>query len=289
MHVPKIGSFQSNLPYAKNLLDYWLTRFPRLYLFLERHREWQNWDKRVYLSLIRRGDVVLDIGANIGAHTIAFSHLVGEHGRVLAFEPLAANFERLLETISRRCRFSNISTFQVAVGNPRVPNERTLIKVPGGDFSQASLVAHAAGSWDERRDIQDYSCVMTGVDAEMAANPLPRLDFVKIDVEGGELDALKGATRTLARYRPLLYCEVYQMWAVSFGYSAAELFAFVRSLGYSKARVIREGRVHPLDLDAPVPTKLFDISSDVLFFAPEHEARVAPFDKRYHVRVKSRT
>lgn len=280
---PKTGSFRSDLPYAKDLLDFWLTRFPRLYVLLDRYRQWENWDKRVYLSLVRRGDIVFDIGANFGAHTVFLSHLVADHGKVLAFEPIPSNFERLRETVRQRARFSNIDVFQLAVGDPVLPNTRIVMKVPGDDFTQASSVAHTAGSWHAPSDIWEYSCTVTSLDAEVAARPLSRPDFIKIDVEGAELDTLKGGARTISKYRPLLYCEVYKRWADSFGYTPSELFAFVSALGYSDARVIREGEIYPLRLDRPVPENLFATSSDVLFFAAEHLERVERFDRRYNV------
>jgi FkbM family methyltransferase len=281
---PKTGSYQTSLPYHKDALDYWLTRFPRLYLLVEQYREWENWDKRVYLSFIQSGNTILDIGANVGAHTIAFSRLVGKEGTVLAFEPVPANFDRLRETVRRRSRAANIRLFQLAVGDPGFPNEPALIKVPGDDFSQASLMAHSAESWEGEPDVRTFACAITSLDAELAVNPVSRVDFIKIDVEGGELNVLKGAVETLSKYRPLLYCEMYEKWTASFGYASADIFAFARSLGYSGARVIREGEVHAIQLGDRLPEGLFDKSSDVLFFAGKHHQSVARFDRRYDVK-----
>ena len=71
----RLGSLQRELPFFKEFLDYRLTRYPRLYLFVERFRDWINWDKRIYLSFVRRGNIVLDIGANVGTHAVFLSHL----------------------------------------------------------------------------------------------------------------------------------------------------------------------------------------------------------------------
>ena len=277
----RIGSYQGELPFAKDLLDFWLTRFPRLYLFVEEHREWKNWDKRVYLSLIKRGDTVMDIGANVGAHTVAFSHLVGREGRVISFEPVAANYERLRENVSRRTRYPNTTVFPIAIGNPKDSGEGVFLKVPGDDFTQASLVEHSAGSWRGNSGVREYATTLASIDAEAPGFHLDRLDFVKIDVEGGELNAIKGAASTIQRFLPLLYCELYEKWAASFGYTPSGIFSFASSLGYTQARVIRGGKVHATSLDDPVPTRLFDSSADVLFVAPTNLARVAGFDNRY--------
>ena len=277
------GSLQSQPSGLKHALYYWLTRFPPLYLFLERRRRQGkgNWDKRVYLSFVQGGDIVLDVGANFGAHTILFSHLAGKKGRVIAFEPVPESFDALQENVDLRARFKNISIFQLAVGNPASPNDAVLMRVPGDDFGQASLAIQTAGSWAVERDIREYPVSMTSLDADTTVQLLPRVDFVKIDVEGGELNVLKGAARTLSKHRPLLYCEVYEKWAASFGYTPADLLGFVRSLGYSSARVITKGRVHALRLDEAAPTGWFDTSSDVLFFATEHSRLVKGFDRRF--------
>ena len=278
----RLGALQRDLPFFKDIVDYRLTRYPRLYLFVERFRQWANWDKRVYLSFVRRGDIALDVGANVGAHAVFLSHLVRDDGRVLAFEPLAPNIDALRETIRRRSRISNISIFQLAVGNPGNARQEVVIKAPGADLTQASLqLQGAAGSWERKASVREYRVSLTSLDAEGEVQALPSVDFVKIDVEGGELDVLKGAARTISKHRPLIYCEVYERWAASFGYTPADLFEFMRTLGYEDARVISRGKVHSLSLGKPVPAGLFDASSDVLFFADKHSGLVADFDKRY--------
>ena len=276
-----MGTLQRDLPFFKDVVDYRLTRYPRLYLFLERLRGWVNWDKRVYLSFVRRGDIVLDVGANVGAHAVFFSHLVRNDGRVLAFEPLAPNIDALSETIRRRSRTSNVSIFQLAIGNPGKTRQEAVLRVPGEDLTQASLQLQGAGSWERKASVREYKVSLTSLDAEGEVQALPSIDFVKIDVEGGELDVLKGAARTISRHQPLIYCEVYERWAASFGYTPTDLFDFVRTLGYEDARAISGGKVRSLSLVKPVPAGLFDTSSDVLFFADKHSGLVADFDKRY--------
>ena len=277
----KFGTLQSDLSPLKDAVDYRLTKLPSLYLFVERFREWVNWDKRIYLSFVRPGDTVLDVGANVGAHTVFLSHMVGEDGRVLAFEPLPRNVDSLRETVRHRARFANISIFPVAVGNPDSANQRVTMKVPGGDLTQASLAVQTAGSWESEAEIGEVTCEITKLDAEKEVRALSRLDLLKLDVEGGELAALRGAAQTITRLRPLIYCEVYEKWAASFGYTPTDLLRFVGSLGYSDARVISKGRVHAVSPDRSPPPGMFETSSDVLFFSDKHRPLVDVFDKRY--------
>ena len=156
-----------------------------------------------------------------------------------------------------------------------------VIRVPGDDFGQASAAIQSAHSWEHSPELHEYTCPITSLDADVTVQRLPRLDFVKIDVEGGELNVLKGAARTLSKRRPMLYCEVYEKWTASFGYKPADLLTFMRSLGYESARVITKGTVHSLQLGQQAPGSWFDTSSDVLFFTSEHATLVRGFDRRF--------
>jgi FkbM family methyltransferase len=276
-----LGSFQRELPFFKDVLDYRLAGYPRLYLLVEHFREWINWDKRVYLSFVRRGDIVLDVGANVGTHAVFLSHLVRADGRVLAFEPLEPNIVALKKTIARRSRIPNITIFQMAVGDPVKAREDVVIRVPGDDLTQASLRLQRAGSWDGQTSRREYKVSLTSLDAESEVQTLPSIDFIKIDVEGGELDVWRGAAETLRRHHPVVYCEVYDKWAKSFGYTPGDLLTFAQSLGYAGGRVISKGKVGALSLGRNPPPEMFETSSDVLFFAEKHRPAVDAFDKRY--------
>jgi FkbM family methyltransferase len=276
-----LGSFQRELPFFKDVLDYRLAGYPRLYLLVEHFREWINWDKRIYLSFVRRGDIVLDIGANVGTHAIFFSHLVRDNGKVLAFEPLEPNIVALRKTIAGRSRIPNVTIFQMAVGNPGKAHEDVVIRVPGDDLTQASLRLQRTGSWEGQASLREYKVSLTSLDAESEVQALSSIDFIKIDVEGGELDVWQGAAETLSRHHPLVYCEVYEKWVTSFGYTPGDLLAFAQSLGYAGGRVISKGKVHALSLEENPPPEMFETSSDVLFFAEKHRPAVDAFDKRY--------
>lgn len=277
----KVGALQAELPGLKGKLDRALSKIPALYLFVEDRRGWVNWDKRIYLSLIRRGDVIADVGANVGAHAAMFANLVGASGEVFAFEPLPANLGALGRTLDARTDFANVTIIAAAVGNPDSAGEQVTMNVPGDDLTQASLAVQSGGSWASGTNVRQISCALTSLDHEAEARRITRLDFVKIDVEGAELEAVKGGATTLRKLKPVLYCEVYEKWTDAFGYSPADLFAAVRSLGYTEARIIREGEVTRRALDSPIAAGIFDISCNVLFSAPGHSGRLAAFDKRY--------
>ncbi|WP_041289096.1 FkbM family methyltransferase [Kribbella flavida] len=151
---------------------------------------------RFLTAELRAGDVMLDIGANIGLHTLGVARRLRElsSGRVIAFEPAEDSLAKLQEAAERNGLDELIDTVPAALG------DRT---------QEAAL--HA----DSRYDVADTGVRSLSADGEVVqqvtvvrlddwarANDLNRLNLVKIDVEGAELDVLRGAAHTLTRLRP---------------------------------------------------------------------------------------
>ncbi|EIM78862.1 FkbM family methyltransferase [Nitritalea halalkaliphila LW7] len=89
--------------------------------------------------------------------------------------------------------------------------------------------------------------VLDTLDAVCKAQGIKRIDFIKIDIEGAELSALKGAEQTLRAHLPTLLLEVNKQACAAAGYTAEELLSFLRELGYRRfERVGLRGRLLPL-------------------------------------------
>jgi FkbM family methyltransferase len=148
---------------------------------------------------VRPGAVAYDVGANVGYHTLYLADLVGPSGKVLAFEPNPSDHARLQWNVqanqARSVRILNqavaaasgtvsFATFEVAgihrIATGEVPADAKMIQVPAVSLDDF-VYAHG--------------------------NPTP--DFIKIDVEGGEDEVLRGAARLLAAARPVIICEVW--------------------------------------------------------------------------------
>jgi FkbM family methyltransferase len=199
---------------------------PKLYLATLKALRRGSHEKRMYLSIIRKGDVVIDVGANVGYFTMLFSDLVGPGGEVHAFEPLPSTFELLSRNIHRFPAHENVSLNCLALGEC---DQKTILFIPNEDHGQAALARHRDGSWTSHQ-IRAVNVEMMRLDRY--AERLPKIDFVKCDAEGAELLILRGAESTLRRCRPKIFLEIEECWTSSFGWTPADVVRFLRKIGY---------------------------------------------------------
>ena len=146
---------------------------------------------------IRAGDIVLDCGANIG--TFTRDALKRGAKRVIAFEPAVENIECF-----RRNLREEIASGKVVLIEKGVWNEDTTLRffIDSENSAQNSFVVQNGRKYS----VTEVS--VTTIDKAVASLGLPRVDLIKMDIEGGEPQALQGALATLNRFRPKLELEV---------------------------------------------------------------------------------
>jgi FkbM family methyltransferase len=160
---------------------------------LDVYGEFSEGEVDVFRQILKPGMVVLDIGANIGAHTVFFAQAVEPEGRVLAFEPQRIIFQTLCANAALNS-LTNVDCRHAAVGN--CTGE---IVVPSLDYSREN---NFGGLNLEGRDRGERVPVLT-----IDSLNLAQCALIKIDVEGMEQAVLQGAAGTIARCKPLLYVE----------------------------------------------------------------------------------
>jgi FkbM family methyltransferase len=155
--------------------------------------EFSEGEVDLFRQLLQPGMVVLDIGANIGAHTLYFASAVGQRGRVIAYEPQRVIHQMLCANLALNS-VTNVQTLHAGAGR-----ERGITRVPFLDYSKDNnfgRISLGADGASERVDV-----------IPVDALELERCHFMKIDVEGMEGEVVAGATSTIARLRPPLYIE----------------------------------------------------------------------------------
>lgn len=158
-------------------------------------------EEKLLLSLPLEGKVIYDIGAHVGAYALYFSGRVGPRGRVVAFEPQPENFRKLRRNLERN-GVENVSAFALGLGASR--ERRTIFMLPG-----MTTTASMATDADTPFRLRAGEGRIEALDELIEELNLPRPDFLKMDVEGMEGEALRGARRTLRRWRPDLLIEVH--------------------------------------------------------------------------------
>ncbi len=138
--------------------------------------------------LLRPGQVMFDVGANVGLYALLASKCVGLKGKVIAFEPLPGNLDYLRTHLALN-RVANVEVLAAAVG-----------RAPG----RASFLAAGSRSMGRLDGGGSLEVGVVSLDSLLASGRLPPPDAIKMDIEGGEVDALLGAQAILREHRPTI-------------------------------------------------------------------------------------
>lgn len=206
---------------------------------------------RFYRKVLRKGDIVLDIGANIGGHTLPFAQCVAPNGRVFAFEPTEFAYRKLVDNVSLNPELTGIIVANhmllAAPGDRDVPDEiySSWPLNPSGEVHQKHLGQLQPLGAVEVETVDSY-CAMNGID---------RLDWIKIDVDGNETSVLRGAAEVLRKFRPKLIIELAPYVCREAGHAFEELVDLLRNAHYDFYD-LESGRELPSrahELDAMIP------------------------------------
>lgn len=184
-----------------------------------------------YQSVLKPGHGFVDVGARIGAHAVPMTRLVGPSGAGLAIEANPGTVPRLQAALAAPGVPQGITEVLQAAALDRAGEVAFHPRPPGQDGMSSVLAdPHCPGD-PGAPDAVTVPC--TTLDAALAAHPLPRVDFLKIDVEGAEYAVLRGATGLLARHRPLVALEnLPREAAAQAGYTARDWFGLFEQAGY---------------------------------------------------------
>ncbi len=191
---------------------------------------------RLFIDLLRPGDGVLDIGANVGYYSMVASHLVGPAGHVHAFE--ASPF--VLPWLQNSVRLSGKNAANIHVHGVAVTDHC-------GETTFHAAAPEKTG-FSSLRDLGDAAAARTTVPCtaiDALLDRLPRIRLVKMDIEGAELLALRGMTELIARDRPWFVCEVDDTFLRALGGTAKELFELFATRRYHISRVVEGGELVP--------------------------------------------
>jgi FkbM family methyltransferase len=190
------------------------------------------WDLYHLRRLVRPDGLVLDVGANFGYYALSLAAATGRRCRVHALEPNPANFDRLVRHIAGNALGEVVRAHRLGVSDRP---ETVSMSEPADNSGHAAV--------DPGGEIRGVT--LTTLDAFCEAESVDRLDALVLDVEGFEERALRGAGRTLARFKPLVFVELFPPVMNRQGSSPEAAARILTELGY-QLFVPRRDRLEPL-------------------------------------------
>lgn len=163
------------------------------------------------LPYLKVGDWVIDAGANIGSYSWAFLNKVGISGKVICYEPNPIAYDCLYKNLGNKPSCFPMPFF---LGNKKAEYEIV---------NESKNFGMAYG----KKSNKGISCqFIDGLDLE-------KLNFLKIDVEGMELEVLQGAEQTILKYHPVMYIEINELTLARNNTKKEQIFEFLDRMGYT--------------------------------------------------------
>ena len=194
-------------------------------------------DLRFLWRNLKPGAVFLDIGAHHGVYSVVAAKKVGIDGVVVAFEPSVREYRRLRMHL-RLNRLGSVRAEPLALGSAACTQK--FFQITNGDNTRGGFRPPAS---EDR--ISEISVETVRLDDYVSQFPLARVDFVKLDVEGGEREVLRGASSVLTKFRPIFICEVLDATTQAWGYKAREIIQMLESFDFAWFDIRSNGSIVP--------------------------------------------
>jgi len=187
--------------------------------------DFKSKDREKLYSLVKPGQILFDVGTNIGETLLNFAKLTGEKGYVYGFEPDDENYGNVQKNISLN-NFKNVHVFKKAVAD-RKETVKYYVVDPHNRGMNRILS-------DTNQNTSEFVEMETDtIDNIVIENTISNVDLIKIDIEGYEMHALRGAKNTLMKFKPILFIEVGYSRLLKHNTSPNELVKMLEDIGYN--------------------------------------------------------
>ncbi|MBI4494140.1 MAG: FkbM family methyltransferase [Chloroflexi bacterium] len=191
----------------------------------------------VLVNILQPGMVLFDVGANQGLFTIVAAQAVGPTGMVHAFEPVPCEFQKLLGNV-RMNHCKNVRLNRLALSSTEGETLMYACESYKGMYSSLRpphVERHYA--------IETIRVLVSSLDAYVTRHSVDRMDFLKIDVEGGELDVVNGGSCALSSLRPIIQCEFSDRRTKAWDRRAREVGDAIAAFDYVWFEPVKSGLV----------------------------------------------
>lgn len=186
---------------------------------------------RALKILCKHGQVVFDIGANVGSHSLPIASYVGEEGKVYAFEPVPWAVNKLKRNLELN-NFHNVILETIALSDE---NEQEVEM----DFRASFKIGSKSGVGQDGKiddgwwsECEHVKVCMETLDSYVLNHHINRVDLIKLDVDGFEGKVIRGALDTFKRFQPILIMEVAPAWTEMRGDNMKDILFSLEQIGY---------------------------------------------------------
>lgn len=179
-------------------------------------------------SNLKKGDTFIDVGGNIGLFSLNASGIVGNGGKVYAFEAFKPNYEKFSKHLSLNS-FKNVTLEHLAISEKR----GSLEILYNDHYDNVGMASSYLNDFTAKEIVESIS-----LDDYIKAQKITKIDIVKIDIEGGEFSALKGMSDILTHYQPKIIIEINNIALKSSNHSEDELIQILHGKGYTKTKIL---------------------------------------------------
>jgi FkbM family methyltransferase len=184
---------------------------------------------RCYQNIVNKGDVVLDIGANIGAHALHLAQAVGAGGKVYAFEPTDFAFTKLIKNRSLNPDLAHrIYCMQCMLVDQEIAGNPTPRLYSSWPLKEYSGLHHL----HQGRLMTTKGAEARTLDSVISALKVDRVDCIKLDIDGFECGMMRGASEVLTRWHPVIIMELAPYALEEQGASLEDLIGLLKQYGY---------------------------------------------------------
>jgi FkbM family methyltransferase len=211
--------------------------------------EYEKTLTEIVKSVLRDGDVCLDVGANFGWYTTLFHKYCGANSEIHAFEPMPPTFREFEENYALMGAPPNVFINNLALGEK--PDELTI------NLFEGLPSGHASISSQGRSDVISYKCRVATLDSYLEERRVREVNFVKVDIEGAEMMFLKGAQKLFAQATPPIWLmEMALQQTKNFGYLPNDLINYMRARAAYDFYKVDETQTRLIKIEAFAPDVL---------------------------------
>ena len=221
---------------------------------------------RVLLDILKDDDIFIDVGANLGQYIIRIKSKYHSGVMIYAFEPVISNYKILSKYIKSKCE--NVILENYAVSDTEGPD---VLYIPLIDSIEVDT--QASIDYENRKmyynDFAKQDIRKITIDNYLNANSIQRMDYLKIDTEGNDERVIRGALKSIAEFKPVIFCEDMEN---------IETLEILTQLNYKRYLLTKDYKLSGL-----FDSKNAEVFNDLIIFIPESKEYI--FEKYIIARI----